>query len=225
MHYTSMNSPRRSNQQALMYRFLIFHLALFATGDHVFSQTQKEHEDAPGQKRADPAVQLTEHLRKVQSLVKSKTAEAEKNHRKYQSVQQQSVAKQLAHASVPIIVGQSWDTVVSPAGAINYSIDIYNPDSLDRSSIYAYVFVGPGNIVPDVGAALATADSRFSRLIMPADPGVTIPAGGYATLSYVVQVSASVERTNYILNAFLFELTYSDIGPFLGRSAVIFNVR
>ena len=88
-----------------------------------------------------------------------------------------------------------------------------------------HVWVGSGNADPTVGTFLLNVDPRFPRLTQPAAFGVTLPAsGGSTTLNFSIKVAATVEKSNYIGNSCLMQLSYHDIGQYLDRGCFPFSV-
>jgi hypothetical protein len=86
---------------------------------------------------------------------------------------------------------QVWSRSPTP-GAINYTVDTDNPDSDQWIQLFAPVFVGPANVAPNVGHALAAVDSRFPRLTMPQFDGLTLDPGVTPFLSFSLDVLAGV---------------------------------
>jgi len=87
-----------------------------------------------------------------------------------------------------------------------------------------HVFVGPANLVPDVGDALSAVDARFPRLIMPRVFGLSLAAGATQSVSFSISVPTAIERSNYLGNAILFQGNYHDVGSYLDRGLFVFEV-
>jgi hypothetical protein len=123
-----------------------------------------------------------------------------------------------------MITGSNWNDA-APGGTINFSVWIKNPDTVQWSGLYVYMFVGPANFVPDVGDAMsAVVDTRFPRLTMPND-GITLGPGGTQPVSFSFSVpTTGVQKSNYLLNAILFKREELDVGQYLDRGLVIFGV-
>jgi hypothetical protein len=122
-----------------------------------------------------------------------------------------------------MIVYQAWGGA-APGGAFTYNVGISNPDSVNWSSLYVHVFVGPANLVPDVGDVVSAVDSRFPRLTMPRFFGLSLAPGTTQTLSFSITVPAGIERSNYLGNAILFQANYNDVGRYLDRGLFVFGV-
>jgi hypothetical protein len=140
------------------------------------------------------------------------------------TVTREQLEKKLAKFDSPMIVFQSWGGTVNPGGSLNYNVGIRNPDPVRHIWIFAHVFVGLANIVPDVGAAAAAVDSRFPRLTLPKFSGLKIDPGATETLSFSIPIPTSVQSSNYLGNTFLFRSTWHDVGEYLDRSIFVFEV-
>ena len=79
-------------------------------------------------------------------------------------------------------------------------------------------------MVPDVGEALATVDSRFPRLTLPEFAGLRIAPGATESLSFSIPVPANIETSNYLGNSFLFLADWHDVGDYLDRGVFVFEV-
>ena len=149
--------------------------------------------------------------------------EAEKKKLNVTTVTREQLEKKLAESDSPMIVFQSWGSA-SPGGSLNYTVGIRNPDPVSLIWMFAHVFVGLANIVPDVGAAAAAVDPRFPRLTSPKFAGLKIDPGATETLNFSIPIPAGIESSNYLGNTFLFRSTWHDVGEYLDRSIFVFEV-
>ena len=140
------------------------------------------------------------------------------------AVTQEQLEKKLDESDSPMIVFQSWDGSVSAGGSLNYSVGIRNPDPVTQFWMFAHVFIGLANIVPDVGAAAATVDPRYPSLTLPYFGGLRIDPGATETLSFSIPIPTSIEPSNYLGNTFLFHSTCHDVCEYLDRSLFVFEV-
>jgi hypothetical protein len=150
--------------------------------------------------------------------------EAERQGLNFTAPTEEQLKKKLAAAQSPMIGFQAWSGSVSAPGTINYTVGIGNPDPVQWVWLFGHVFVGPANIVRDVGHALLAVDTRFPRLTMPEVFGLTLAAGQSQSLSFSLTVPGDVERSNYLGNTFLFQSRWHDVGQYLDRSHFVFEV-
>jgi len=136
------------------------------------------------------------------------------------------IIQKLGKVNSPFLTFQGWSGSAPPGGSIGYTVGIHNPDPVSRGNLYAHVFIGPANPVPDVGTALLNVDPRFPRLTMPSFFGLTLAAGASSTLTFSVKVPANIEPSNYLGNTFLFAASssYNDLGTHLDRAVFPFLV-
>ena len=150
--------------------------------------------------------------------------EAEKEKLNVTTATREQLEVKLVESDSPMIIFQSWGGSVPNGGTLNYNVGIRNPDPVQHVWLFAHVFVGLANIVPDVGAAAAAVDSRFPRLTLPDFAGLSIAPGTTETLSFSIPVPASIESSNYLGNTFLFRLNWHDVGQYLDRGVFVFEV-
>jgi hypothetical protein len=165
--------------------------------------------------------EIKEKVKKVQDAIeKHKRENKEEN---FTGLTPEEIEKKLKRANSPIIVSQGWGSTV-PGGTVNYSLGVHNPDPTQANWLFAHVWVGSGNVDPDVGTFLDNVDPRFPRLTQPAFSGLTLAAGGSSTLSFALKVPDTAEKTNYIGNSCLMRFNWHDIGTYLDRGVFVFAV-
>jgi hypothetical protein len=150
--------------------------------------------------------------------------EAERQGLNFTAPTEEQLKKKVAGAQSPMIFFQSWSGSVAAPGTVNYNVGINNPDPDQWFWLFAHVFIGPANIVRDVGDAVSAVDPRFPRLTMPEVFGLTLAAGQSQTLSFSLTVPGDVERSNYLGNTFLFQSRWHEVGQYLDRSHFVFEV-
>ena len=150
--------------------------------------------------------------------------EAERQGLNFTAPTEEQLKKKLAAAQSPMIVFQAWSGSVSAPGTLSYTVGINNPDPVQWIWLFGHVFIGPANIVRDVGDAVSAVDPRFPRLTLPEFAGLTLAAGDTQSLSFSLTVPGDVERSNYLGNTFLFQSTWHDVGRYLDRSLFVFEV-
>lgn len=166
----------------------------------------------------------TTHLEKIRRDIEKARKELERKGRHFTAVTDAQLRAKLRKAKSPMIVYQVWDGSAAPGGQLHYSVGISNPDPTRAIWLFVHLFVGPGNIVPDAGEALASIDERFPRLTQPAFDGLAIDPGVTARLDFVLPIPAGIEPTNYLGNSFLFGSVWHDTGQYIDRSIFVFEI-
>jgi hypothetical protein len=172
------------------------------------------------ERRKSKAALIKDVLAEVSRLEK----EAQKEGRIFVGITEEQLKKKLERTKSPMIVGSLWNGTVPAGGTLNYDVYLFNPDPTVAYRLFVHFFVGPGNMVPDSGAALATVDTRFPRLTLPKWIGITLGAQNYWQLAFAVSVPAGIPHTNYLGNAFLFKGNILDVDEVLDRASAIFEV-
>ena len=165
----------------------------------------------------------TEYARRLLDEIDRQRREAERQGLNFTAPTAQQLKKKLASTESPMIVSQGWGGAAA-GGTFTYSVGINNPDPFQWSSLYVHVFVGPANLVPDVGDAVSAVDARFPRLTMPRVFGLSLAAGATQSVSFSISVPTAIERSNYLGNAILFQGNYHDVGSYLDRGLFVFEV-
>jgi hypothetical protein len=150
--------------------------------------------------------------------------EAEEKGLNFTAPTREQLEKKLPKTNSPMIIFQTWNGSTSSPGTINYDIGIKNPDPFGHIWLFVHLFIGPANMVPNVGEALATVDSRFPRLTLPKFSGLSIAAGATETLSFSIPIPANIEKSNYLGNSFLFLADWHDVGDYTDRSIFVFEI-
>ena len=155
--------------------------------------------------------------------IERRRKEAEEKRLNFTAVTEEQIYKKLTKKGSPIIVSQSWGHA-QPGGTIVYTVGINNPDPYKQIWLFGHVFIGPGNMVTEVGDALCTVDTRFPRLTLPKFAGLKIDPDTTEYLSFSINIPVGIESTNYMGNCFLFKATWHDIGEYLDRGLFVFKV-
>lgn len=167
------------------------------------------------------AKQIKEQTEKVQAAIAKHKRENKEEH--FTSLTAEEIAAKLKRVNSPMIVSQGWSGT-TPGGTFNYSVGIQNPDPTSAGSLYVHVWVGSGNVDPTVGTFLINVDPRFPRLTQPPAFGVTLAPGASTTLTFAIAVPAGIQKTVYLGNSCLMQLSYHDVGKYLDRGSFPFNV-
>jgi hypothetical protein len=166
---------------------------------------------------------LEEKAKKILAEIDQQRKEAEKRKMNFTAVTKEELYKKLTKKGSPIIICQSWGST-SPGGSVNYSVGINNPDPYLQTTLFAHVFFGPSNMVPDVGIALCSVDTRFPRLTLPKAVGLQMDPDTTEHLSFAIPIPLGIESSNYIGNCFLFKASWHDIGEYLDRGCFVVQV-
>lgn len=173
-------------------------------------------------------VDLVEHKRqqakRILETIEKYRIQAEEKRENFTAADEEQLLRKLGRSRSPMIVFQSSTGSTTPGGTVNYTVGINNPDPFSQIWLYVYLLIGPGNMVPDVGAALATGDARFPNCTQPSFPGLTIASGDTESLSFSVAVPAGIEPCNYLINSFLFRSNWHDVGEYFDRGVISFEV-
>ena len=167
------------------------------------------------------ADQIKGHIKSIQKVIEMQKREYKSEH--FTSVTAEEIEKKLKRVKSPMIVSQGWNST-TPGGTVNYNLGIYNPDPTQAIWLFAHVWVGSGNVDPTVGTFLLNVDTRFPHLTQPTFAGLTLASGASATLSFVLKVPSTVEKTNYLGNSCLMQFNWHDIGTYLDRGIFVFAV-
>ncbi len=172
-------------------------------------------------KRKWSSAQIAAHIKKIKEIIKQN--EKANKYENFTSVSEEELESKFQRVNSPMIVSQGWNHT-NQGGAVNYDLGIYNPDPVQAIWVFAHVWVGSGNIVANVGDFLLNVDTRFPRLTEPGFAGLTLAPNANTTLSFTLQVPASVDETNYLGNSCLFGLNWHDVGTYYDRGVFVFNV-
>jgi hypothetical protein len=168
-------------------------------------------------------ITLEEKAKKILAEIDQKRKVAKEKRMNFTAVTEKQIYQKLTKKGSPIIVSQSWGPA-PPGGTINYTVGINNPDPYQQIWLFCHVFVGPGNMVADVGEALCTVDTRFPRLTLPKFFGLQIDPDTTDYLNFSIPIPVGIESTNYMGNCFLFKATWHDIGEYLDRGLFVMTV-
>jgi hypothetical protein len=160
----------------------------------------------------------------IRKATDQRAKEAEERGWSFTTPTVQQLRDKLHRARSPMIVSQGWSGSAPAGGQVQYQIGITNPDPTEWIWLFVHLFIGPGNMVPNVGHALAPVDDRFPRLTMPPFDGLTIASNATEFLDFEIAVPANVELSNYLGNSFLFQSVWHDPGEYIDRSVFVFEV-
>lgn len=143
----------------------------------------------------------------------------------------------LSSSADPFFGGFGWSLSAPPGGVIigRVSVNFPQPEAIPaESNIYVHVWIGSGNVDPDIGSFLMNVDPRFPRLAEPKVPGLRpgisqvpeIPVfGDRSLLAFELQVPFNIEPSVYLGNMCLMRRSSFSVGEVLGRASFAFRVR
>jgi hypothetical protein len=144
---------------------------------------------------------------------------------------QSAVSKRLANPETPFLGMIAWSKQTPPGGKVDLSVFVFNSDTNPTPDLYVHVWVGSGNVDPNVGTFLLNIDPRFPRLTRPEFPGLLVGdphpfplQPGNKRLNFSIDVPSSVEETVYMGNICLMQVASHNVGKYLGRAAFPFAV-
>lgn len=167
------------------------------------------------------AAQIKEQTKKIQEAIEKHKRENKEEH--FASIKPEEIEAKLKRVNSPIITSEGWSNS-TPGGTFNYIVGLHNPDPVSAGDLYVHVWVGSGNVDPTVGTFLINVDPRFPRLMQPPFFGLTLAPSANATLNFSIKVPATVEKTVYLGNSCLMQLSYIDVGKYLDRGSFPFQV-
>jgi hypothetical protein len=171
------------------------------------------------------AAQIKVHTEKIlEAIEKEKRRHEGQKNRNFVALKPKDIERKLKRVKSPALFAESWNDQVPPGGTIYYDVSFYNPDPDPWFGLNAHIFVGSGNVDPVVGTFLLNVDTRFPRLTEPDWLGVSINPSEHKTISFVLQVPPGVEKTNYLGNTCLIQVSSFDVGAYMDRCAWIFTV-
>jgi hypothetical protein len=156
----------------------------------------------------------------------------EKERRRYEgqknvifaALKPEDIERKLKRVKSPMIIGESWFETAQPGGTIPYNVTIWNPDPDPWLYLNVHVWVGSGNVDPVVGTFLLNVDTRFPRLTEPGWAGVSVDPSSQQTVSFNLEVPMGVQKTNYLGNTCVIQVSTFETGVYLDRAAWIFTV-
>jgi hypothetical protein len=91
--------------------------------------------------------------------------------------------------------------------------------------VFAQVWIGSGNIDPNLSTFLLNVDTRFPQYKQPADiSGLTLDANTFASFDFTLHVPRTVDRANYFIQSCLMQAHWFDVGTYFDRGMVVLNV-
>lgn len=115
----------------------------------------------------------------------------------------------------PYFYFQSWGSA-PPGGSASYSAGVHNPDPAGYSgfSLFGYLLFGPANFIGSSDLALTSVDVRFQRYFQRC----AVAAGSDTTMTFTINVPATINSGIYIGNCFLVLRSPFDVGSYMDRA-------
>jgi hypothetical protein len=139
------------------------------------------------------------------------------------AVTPEDIERKLKRVNSPMVLSHRWSHKTPPGGTLDYDLHIFNPDPRWTHNVFAHVWVGSGNIDTTVGTFLLNVDQRFPRMTQP-DDGQSLAPNTSSVLKFNFEVPSTVEKSNYLLNSCLMQFNYFDVGTYLDRGLIVFEV-
>jgi hypothetical protein len=116
-------------------------------------------------------------------------------------------------------MGLSWGNLTG--GTYGYNVTVYNPGHVIAEHLLVHVWVGYGNVDPNIGTFLLNVDTRFPRLL---SQEFSLASGASTTLPFLLEVPSTVQRTGYMVNSCLMRLEPYGTGMYLDRGCMVIEV-
>jgi hypothetical protein len=140
------------------------------------------------------------------------------------SISRDEFEAKMKRVNSPMIVSQSWDDNAAPAGVINYTVGVLNPDPTVWNNLAVALSIGNRNPITNRDLFLNEFDARFPTYAQEAPIGFSLQPGESKTLSFGIRIPAGVEKTGYLGNVVLQRLSFYDVGMYLDRGCFFFAV-
>ncbi len=169
------------------------------------------------------AAQVKEIIKNIEKAAEKHKKESKEEH--FEAITPEQIEKKLKRVNSPMITSQSFGLSTTPGGTMNYSVGIFNPDPVAASSLWAHIFVGSGNVDPNVGTFLLNVDARFPRLTGPGThTGLTLAPGASTSINFTIKAPSTIEQSLYLGNCCLMNINIFDVGTYLDRSCFRFII-
>ena len=166
--------------------------------------------------------QIKEQIQKINEVIKQHRRERKEDER-FAALTPEQIRGKLKRVNSPMFVSVSWISAVPPGGTFNCYVTAYNPDPTEALYLFAQLWVGSGNIDPDVSTFMMNADLRFPRLTEPKG-GLWLASNDSYMFSFGLKIPSSIEQTTYFANSCLMHLGPFEVGDYLDRAGFDFAV-
>ena len=167
---------------------------------------------------AEQKFDVKEELKKALEEIEFLKEQARGEGLPFSAPSEKELKEKINRTNTPYVSGQGWSHG-SPGSTFTYRVTIRNPDPT-ATSLNAYVFFGPANLVADVGEALRLADPRFPML---GARSIYVGAGSSTTTNFSIRIP-EVASSVYFGNCFVFRGSYHDVGSYIDRGFFPVNV-
>ena len=181
---------------------------------------------------ARSATDVRKQVEGLLALAEREQKESLTNDENFSVLTPQEVARNLTETKDPFLHGYGWKKGASPGGRLGLRLFIFNSETALTEGVFVHVWVGSGNIDPDLRAFLGNVDTRFPRLTRPEYPGLAegdphpspMPPG-VRRLDFELTLPAPLDESVYLGNICLMQLDHYGVGRYLGRGVFPFTVR
>jgi hypothetical protein len=174
------------------------------------------------------AVRSAADVAKVWKVVEVEIAKQRKNHEKkgetFVGLTKEEFEKKMQRADSPFFSGAGWNNTAPVGGAINYTVNILNPDPVAWQQLAVALAIGNRNAIVGNDEFLTTSDPRFPTYAKPATVGFSLAPGASTSQTFAIKIPTGVEKTGYFANAVLQQLSFLDVGKYLDRAVCFFEV-
>jgi hypothetical protein len=162
--------------------------------------------------------------RKLEPELARRRAEHERQGGTFKSITREEFEAKMKRVNSPMIVGLFWFTTAPPGGTLNYQITIINPDPIHWYYLAVSVSIGNRNTIANNTEFLTAFDARFPTYAQPAANGFDMAPNTFNDQSFQISIPAGIEKTGYFANTVLQQISFFDVGKFLDRACIFFDV-
>lgn len=148
----------------------------------------------------------------------------EKKGEVFSGLTKEEFEKKMKRANSPFISSQSWNTTAPLGGTMPYTVGVFNPDPVTWAALAISVSIGNRNAIVSNDEFMTTFDARFPTYAKPAPAGFSLAPLASMSQSFAIKIPAGIEKTGYFANACLLQLSLHDVGRYLDRGVVVFEV-
>jgi hypothetical protein len=148
----------------------------------------------------------------------------EKKGEMFVGLSKEEFEKKMKRADSPFISGEGWSSTAPPGGTMPYSVSVFNPDPVAWANLAVSVSIGNRNAIASHDEFMTTFDARFPTYAKPQPFGFSLAPGASTSQAFAIKIPANIEKTGYFANAVLQQLSFLDVGKYLDRAVIFFEV-
>ncbi len=174
------------------------------------------------------AVRSAADVAKAWKTVEADIARERKNHEKkgemFSGLTKEEFEKKMKRANSPFISSQGWNGTAPLGGTMPYNVGVFNPDPVAWGALVISISIGNRNAIVSNDEFMTTFDARFPTYAKPAPLGFSLAPLASMSQSFAIKIPAGIEKTGYFANACLLQLSLHDVGKYLDRGVIAFDV-